>query len=237
MLRMLIFYCFISRHSGERVATGLSYLCKRNHGGAAVQRAFGPVQGSVRRSRGSMRLCRGSRFKVLWPRSERPEGRWQRSRFKVALRRGRVVVSGKGLLRSFVGSVNSIPKPRSWVYRNWVNIAYILRKGWINSAGNCRNCRRKSRGSMRLCRGSRFKVQGSKVDDKVLWPKGTERPKGRWQVYNIRHHPSGIIHLFRTSPFFEHPPSPSTLKGLHLSLVFSLLRRKKTAPPVALTLW
>ena len=57
------------------------------------------------------------------------------------------------------------------------------------------------------------------------------------QVYNIRHHPSGIIHLFRTSPFFEHPPSPSTLKGLHLSLVFSLLRRKKTAPPVALTLW
>jgi hypothetical protein len=36
--------------------------------------------------------------------------------------------------------------------------------------------------------------------------------------------------------FFEHPPSPSTLKGLHLSLVFSLLRRKKTAPPVALTL-
>jgi hypothetical protein len=37
--------------------------------------------------------------------------------------------------------------------------------------------------------------------------------------------------------FFEHPPSPSTLKGLHLSLVFSLLRRKKTAPPVALTLW
>jgi len=36
--------------------------------------------------------------------------------------------------------------------------------------------------------------------------------------------------------FFEHPPSPSTLKGLHLSLVFSPLRGKKTAPPVALTL-
>ena len=64
-----------------------------------------------RRSRGSRRLC--------------PV---QRSRFKVALPRGRVVVSGKGLLRSFVGSVSSIPKPKSWVYRNWVNIAYILRK-------------------------------------------------------------------------------------------------------------
>ena len=36
--------------------------------------------------------------------------------------------------------------------------------------------------------------------------------------------------------FFEQPPSPSTLKGLHLSLVFSPLRGKKTAPPVALTL-
>ena len=36
--------------------------------------------------------------------------------------------------------------------------------------------------------------------------------------------------------FFEQPPSPSPLKGLHLSLVFSPLRGKKTAPPVALTL-
>ena len=76
-----------------------------------------------RRSRGStgLRPVQSSRFNGLRP--------VQRSRFKVALPRGRVVVSGKGLLRSFVGSVSSIPKPKSWVYRNWVNIAYILRKG------------------------------------------------------------------------------------------------------------
>ena len=46
----------------------------------------------------------------------------------------------------------------------------------------------------------------------------------------IFHLPSAISHLF------EHPPSPSPLKGLHLSLVFSPLMGKKTAPPVALTL-
>ena len=80
-----------------------------------------------RRSREAVRRSRGSRFKVQGSKFNglRPV---QRSRFKVALPRGRVVVSGKGLLRSFVGSVSSIPKPRSWVYRNWVNIAYILRK-------------------------------------------------------------------------------------------------------------
>ena len=53
----------------------------------------------------------------------------------------------------------------------------------------------------------------------------------------ISHHPSFIIH--HTSAIlhlFEHPPSPSPLKGLHLSLVFSPLMGKKTAPPVALTL-
>ena len=47
---------------------------------------------------------------------------------------------------------------------------------------------------------------------------------------HISHHTSAILHLF------EHPPSPSPLKGLHLSLVFSPLMGKKTAPPVALTL-
>ena len=47
---------------------------------------------------------------------------------------------------------------------------------------------------------------------------------------SFSHHPSAILHLF------EHPPSPSPLKGLHLSLVFSPLMGKKTAPPVALTL-
>ena len=74
------------------------------------------VQGSLTK----VRATRGSMTRVNGP--------VQRSRFKVALPRGRVVVSGKGLLRSFVGSVSSIPKPKSWVYRNWVNIAYILQK-------------------------------------------------------------------------------------------------------------
>ena len=50
------------------------------------------------------------------------------------------------------------------------------------------------------------------------------------QPSHISHHTSAILHLF------EHPPSPSPLKGLHLSLVFSPLMGKKTAPPVALTL-
>ena len=50
------------------------------------------------------------------------------------------------------------------------------------------------------------------------------------QPSSITHLPSYILHLF------EHPPSPSPLKGLHLSLVFSPLMGKKTAPPVALTL-
>ena len=84
-----------------------------------------------RRSRGStgLRPVQSSRFNGLRPvQSSRVNGPVQSSRFKVALPRGRVVVSGKGLLRSFVGSVSSIPKPKSWVYRNWVNIAYILRK-------------------------------------------------------------------------------------------------------------
>ena len=54
---MLIFYCFVSRHSGERVATGLSYLCKRNHGGAAR-----------RQSRGSTRQSRSSKFNAAKPR-------------------------------------------------------------------------------------------------------------------------------------------------------------------------
>ena len=54
---MLIFFCFVSRHSGERVATGLSYLCKRNHGGAAR-----------RQSRGSTRQSRSSKFNAAKPR-------------------------------------------------------------------------------------------------------------------------------------------------------------------------
>ena len=68
---MLIFYCFVSRHSGERVATGLSYLCKRNHGKAAVQRAFGPVQ--------------GSRFNAAEPRFKVQDSgfKFQDSRFKI----------------------------------------------------------------------------------------------------------------------------------------------------------
>ena len=70
------------------------------------------------------------RGKAALPRFNGPLAQFkvQRSRFKVALPRGRVVVSGKGLLRSFVGFVSSIPKPRSWVYRNWENGAYSLRK-------------------------------------------------------------------------------------------------------------
>ena len=47
-------------------------------------------------------------------------------------------------------------------------------------------------------------------------------------VLAIIHQPSYI--------FSNIPPSPSPLKGLHLSLVFSPLMGKKTAPPVALTL-
>ena len=35
----------------------------------------------------------------------------------------------KGLSTNSVASVSSIPKPKSWVYRNWENGAYILRKG------------------------------------------------------------------------------------------------------------
>jgi len=78
---------------------------------------------------------------------------------------------------------------------------------------------------------SDLKVQSDlKVDDKV---------KGNLLLLtsDILLLPSDFFHL--TSYIlllFEHPPSPSTLKGLHLSLVFSPLRGKKTAPPVALTL-
>ena len=61
---------------------------------------------------------------------------------------------------------------------------------------------------MRLCRGSRFKVES-------------------------RRSKAGQGYFLHQTSFFEHPPSPSTLKGLHLSLVFSPLRGKKTAPPVA----
>ena len=78
-----------------------------------------------RRSRGSRFKVQGGFAAVQGSTGLRPV---QRSRFKVALPRGRVVVSGKGLLRSFVGSVSCIPKPKSWEYRNWENGAYSLRK-------------------------------------------------------------------------------------------------------------
>ena len=83
----------------------------------------------------------------------------------------------------------------------------------------------------------RFKVQGSRFSDQGQSDQRSMTTGRRSKV-------EGWARLLLTSDiilqtsyiFFEHPPSPSTLKGLHLSLVFSPLRGKKTAPPVALTL-